>query len=427
MIRSTLLLLGLLAQEPSPLTASKFLSRGAPTFVVGTAGDEACDRGTSAQVRFIRDLLFPTSPIVPDSSLELGTGIEAWPEVAVLYGGSHTNSAFAAIEDSLPFRVGAGRLEIADLVFEGPEYRLIAVVPEDLRPAAGPAHPAFLLYAGTGSPGVTEINAVPDYNFGFVVADRFGRSHSGRFERDAEGALVAVVEDVSRRLPWRSQRVELEGELGEIVVHRLELEPVDAQDAPENAACARGLSHAARALGLSDVRGVEVYVYPDRRSKQQLQGSRADGNAECNSTTLHVLPFEASEGGLMEALIRHEGAHVLAAQALGTASAALWGEGLAVWAAGGYGGQDLASFSALRLPAGVGLRELLGPGFSKLREPLGYPIAGRMVGALIEEHGLESFLAAFYSVAPSDLEASCRRLGTTLAEIEAPFLHDAKR
>ena len=427
MLLSTLFVLSGTLQGASDLTVSKLLSQGSPTFVLGTAGSEVCDRGVEAQVRFIRDLLFPASALVDDTSLDPSRGPAAWPAVPLLYGGAHVNSALAAVEPSLPFRIGDGRLEIADLVFEGPEYRLIAVVPEDLAPATGPGHPAFLLYAGTGSPGVTEINAVPDYNFGFVVADRFGRSHSGRFDRTETGELVAVVQDVSRRLPWRSQAVALEGELGELVIHRLQLEAVDAKDAPENAACARGIAHAARTLGLKKVEGIEVYIYPDRRSKQQLQGSRADGNAECNSRTLHVLPFEASEGGAMEIVARHEGTHVLAAQALGTPSCTLWGEGLAVWVAGGYGGAELASFTKLRLPKDVGLRELIGPGFTKLPESLGYPLAGQLVATLVEEHGLEVFLEGFYSVSPKDIEASCERLDTSLGELEAPYLYTTPR
>jgi hypothetical protein len=124
----------------------------------------------------------------------------------------------------------------------------------------------------------------------------------------------------------------------------------------------------------------------------------------------------------MESLIRHESTHVLAARTLGSASCTLWGEGLAVWVAGGYGGKRLEQYAELKLPRGVGLRELLGPGFTKLPEQVSYPIAGRLVAALIEAHGLESFQSEFYRVAPSEIDTACERVGTSVAELEAPLL-----
>ncbi len=399
---------------------ASFLGSGVPTFVLGTTGADAADRGVAAQVRFLRGLLFPTAPIVLDTSFDASKGAAEWPATPVLYGGAHLNATLAALGGELPFKVTAGRLEIAGRVYEGDEYRLIAVVPSAAPSEAGPGHPNFLLYAGAGTPGVTEINAVRDYGFGFVVADRFGRLDMGRFVRNEDGVRAEVTES-ARRLVWRDQPLEVGDDLGTIIVHRLQLEAVDANDAPENEACLRGLRASARKLGVASVDGLELYIYPDRRSKKLLCWSEGDGNADISSSTLHVLPFDAGEGGPMERLIQHEATHILASRAFGTPGSALWGEGLAVWAAGGYGGQPLTSFDGVRLPRQASLEAMLGARFSQVPEGTSYPLAGRIVQDLIEVHGLATFLERFYPSTPSELEATCDALGTSAAAIEAKY------
>ena len=411
--------LALSPQDGDARDANAFLTRGAPTFVVGTGGGDVAARGVRAQVDFIQGLLFPASEVVADSSFEAAKGPSAWPDHPVLYGGEHVNQALAVVGPELPFRVQEDRLEIAGRVYEGSEYRLIAVVPAGAPGERGPGHPNFLLYAGTGTPGVTEINAVPDYGFGFTVADRFGRLACGQFE-EQEGRWRAVVTDRMRRLPWRDRTLELEGELGEVVLHRLELEPADGKDAAENAACLRGIALAARRLGVDSVGQIEVYIYPDRRSKQQLAGNGGDAHAEANSGTLHVLPFEASEGGAMERVLAHEATHVLGTRAHGVPGSGFWGEGLAVWASQFYGGLELGALKP-KLPGGMRLVDFVGLPFHKAPESTGYPIAGQVVESLIEAHGLETFLREVYPLSPAESAAACERLGTSLDSLEARY------
>ncbi len=149
----------LAAQAPSS-TPNDFFKRGTPTFIVGTAGGEQADRAIRAQAGMVRDLLFPGANLIEDSAVDVGKGPPAWPANPVLYGGPHVNHVLAKLVASLPFRMERGKMALGDQVFAGDEYRLITLVPSRAADKEGPGHPEFLLYAGTGTPGVAEINGV---------------------------------------------------------------------------------------------------------------------------------------------------------------------------------------------------------------------------------------------------------------------------
>jgi hypothetical protein len=163
-------------------TPNRFLRGATPTFVVGTRGDALADRIVAGQVELVRGMLFPEARVVADTAI----AAEGWPARPVLYGGPHVNAALAALE--LPFLLGPGRLEIAGRVFEGDGFALIAVVP------AGARHPELLVFAGTGTPGVAEINSGIGGDEPVVVADAFGWLAGGDLRQLSAPA---------RRIAWR--------------------------------------------------------------------------------------------------------------------------------------------------------------------------------------------------------------------------------
>ena len=401
-----LLILGgaALAQD-APLTPNSFLARGTPTFVVGTGGDDDSDRRVRAQVDLIRGMIFPDAPVVDDTSIDVEKGPKAWPKNPVLYGGPHVNRVLLAIEKDLPFRMGAGNLALGEKEFAGAEYRLIAVIPATKR------HPDFLLYAGTGTPGVAEINGVPHGRHPLLVVDRFGPLVAGAWVRGEGGATVARL-GPSRRLPWRS--VEASG----VTVSRLEM--IEATDAEKsvNEICSRAVRRAAERLGVTDPVKIEVHVYPDRGSKRTLTGKPGDGHADVISKTLHVLPFEP---GPLKSLITHEATHVISYYAWGPAGTPLLGEGLAVWAAGSYGGKRIEDWHRYLPFERPTLTRLLGPEFRKLPERVTYPLAGILLGALVKEVGIAGVRDHLYAATPDTWAGAVKKAGTTPDELERAF------
>lgn len=391
-------------------TASEFLSGRRPSFVVGTLGDSRADRGIAAQVELVRGLLFPESAFVRDVDFDPSAGPTAWPRTPVLYGGSHLNAALASLGDCLPLKVDAGEITIAGERYSGDEFRLIALVPPISAREGCAGSPQFLLYAGAGTPGVTEINATPDGNFGFVVVDRFGLRDAGVWERDEDGAPIARITKRALRKPWRESRVEAgEGKEAVLVCMRLEVTLQADGERAEDLALSRGVRQAEAALGLEHTAPLTVYLYPDARTKASITRA-GDGHADQASRTLHMLAVDAAVGGPLERLCAHEAVHILATEAFGAAGSPLWGEGLAVWASGGYGGRSLQDWR-LDPPRVEGdIVELLGANFTRLPEHHSYPIAGLLVDDMIRRHGLEAFLEHLYPAGPLELDAALEPL-----------------
>lgn len=393
------------AQSPAE-TPNSFFARGTPTFVVGTAGDERCDRAIRGQVDLMRELGFKSAPIVEDVKVA-----DIWPANPILYGGAHVNALVRSLASDLPFVVDTGRIEIGGQTFEGDEYRLIAFVPATAK------HPDFLLYAGAASPGVEEINAVRHGDDGFVVCDRFGVLVRGGWTRDEVGAWRASLGAHERRLEWRAsspdeRRVRV---LRPAIVKRSETEVA------EDAAIMRGLARTERQLGLELGAPLEVHVYPDRGSIRSLTGQAADGHADPISRTLHVIAFDAAEGGPLEHLVSHEATHVLVPAKIGPAGSPLLGEGLAVWVSGKYGGKSLDEWQrALARPIDS-VEELLGPGFRALPEATSYPLAGLFVATLVDAVGRENVLRELYGAGASHWSAACARAGTSAAHVSEAF------
>ncbi len=410
-----LLVLSAFAASPvraDPRTPNDLLSAGGPTFVAGTAGDDRADREVRAQIAMLRGMLFPDAPVLADSDIDPAKGPDAWPARPVLYGGPHVNRLVAAIADRLPFRLGAGRLEIAGRTLSGDEYRILALVPG--RPPDGdrPAFPPFLLYAGCGTPGVAEINAIPHGGDGFLVADRFGELLAGTFEV-LGGALAPRVTRERPRIEWQ-EIFDTREDAGVRVLWPAVL--ADRKTAWA-AGVALGVKQAREALGEGAASAVSVYLYPDRRSKQSLTQNPGDGHADLLSGSVHALLPEAPG---FRALVAHEAAHVLAYRALGLPGMPALGEGLAVCAAGGYGGVALDDWRRVFLWAPP-LADLLSGKFRSLPENDSYPAAGLFVRALRVRAGEEVFRTRLYPATPGEFAAAAREAGLPEKDLEALY------
>jgi hypothetical protein len=422
---SALLPGSLVAQPPSP-TANDFFKRGRPTFVVGTAGDELADRAIKAQVAMIRDLLFPTAQIIDDSAVDVAKGPAAWPANPILFGGPHVNQVLATLGASCPFHMERGKLTLGDQVFEGDEYRLIALVPARSADKEGPGYPEFLLYAGNGSPGVAEINAVRHGGESILVADAFGRLLAGSWQKRSSGITAAVFTGPrARRIAWRTVNRELKTSAmaKPLMVHvRFPRQLPAAKD--EEAviqACLRGLAQAAKKLGGASSADLFIYVYPDLGSIASLTGKRGDGHAVVEARVLHVVRHDTAVGGGLEKLLVHEGTHALAYDTWGAAGTPMLGEGLAVWASGAYGGAPLVDWKR-RLHSPVpAVADLLGRSFRQMPENQSYPLAGILVGVAVEKLGVAKVRQHLYGATASTWKAACQEAGTTSQELEAAF------
>lgn len=401
------------ARGEEPRTIGELLRRGTPTFVLGTGGGVRSERAVRAQVDFVRDLLFPNAHLLADTALDVTAGPEVWPEVAVLYGGEHLNAALRALGPGLPLRVQRGRVEVAGERFEGEEFRVVALLPAEGPRAGAPAHPAFALYAGAGDPGIEEINALADRGMGFVVGDRFGALAWGRFVQEKGGLWRGEVVGRAERPRWRVVEVKRPRVARELRVRFLADSEGSQDEHAVASACARGVARALARLGLppSEVSLPEVHVYPSREAKRSLTGNGGDGHSDSISATLHLLAVDPAEGGVLEGLVAHEATHVIVARAVGTPGTAALGEGLAVWVAGEYGGRSLQSWASRRFRRAPQLADFLGLGFRRTPERESYPLAGLLVGRLVDEIGIERLLAELYPATRERMPDACERAG----------------
>jgi hypothetical protein len=403
-------------------TVNQFILRGPPTFVLGTTGDVRADNAIAAQVSLVR-ALFASSLVVNDDSIDVSKGPTAWPVNPVLYGGPQVSSVMKALAPILPLQLEPGKLVIGEQIFTGDDYRLITVIPARAPDRQGPGYPEFLLYAGTGTPGIAEINAVTHGPDPIVIADLFGTLLKGHWRQDETGKLTAeFVAPRARRIEWRVVERPLPG-IDDSTSSTVKLQfPGMLPPAPDEAAvidaCMRGLTRAVNKLQLKTPANISVYVYPDRRSKKSLTGDEGDGHAVISARALHVLLVDTSVGGGMESLVAHEGTHLLAYEAWGPSGSSLFGEGLAVWVSGQYGGVPLADW-APQIKVSMSLLELLGPGFrKKLSEKESYPIGGLFVGAVIKQVGIERVRDYLFDATADTWEAACQRAGTSPTQLE---------
>jgi hypothetical protein len=398
-----------------PSTPNAFYAAGTPTFVLGTAGDDPDDRAIAAQVELVRGL-FEGATAIADTSFDPAAGPDAWPDRPVLYGRPDQNAALATVAEGLPFRLEADGLTIAGVRFGGPGIRLIAAVPAHDPRGARPGHPAFLLYAGTGPSGIAEINGVFHGNEPILVADVFGRLATGRWVRDAAGEWSASLDrSRTRRIAWRA----VERPAGPTTVtfrFPAMLDPNPGEEATITA-CLAGIATVLDRLAIADPVPLDVYVHPDRRSKESLTGDAGDGHAVPSSRALHVI---AAPPEALEPLVAHEATHVLGYEAWGPVATSLIGEGLAVWASGAYGGVPLSEWAG-RIRSIPDPVAWMGPAFRRLPEAETYPAAGLLVQGIVFAVGIDAFRDHLLGATAETWVEACGRAGTTPEALRAAW------
>ena len=392
------------------LTPDDLLARGTPTIVVGTLGDDAADRAIAAQARMVREL-FPGATIVPDTSIDVAAGPSGWPPNPILYGGAHMNAVVAALGDALPLQVDAERIVVGGETHAGVGARVIAVVP------AGTSHPPFLLYAGTGTPGVVEINGIRHGGDPLLIADVHGPLQTGTWVRGADGKVTAKLAARARRIAWRIVERPVAG-----VTMRVAF-PEQIAAAPDEAAVVdaivRGITLAVERLEVAAPPAITIYVYPDRRSKETLTGDPGDGHAVASGAALHVIRFDPAPGGGLELLVAHEGTHAITGLMWGPAGSSLLGEGIAVWASGQYGGTSLADWQR-KLDDRPSVASLLPvKAFRARPEAETYPFGGLLVTVAIEIVGLDAVRDHLFGATTETWADACKAAGTTAEALDA--------
>ena len=398
--------------ETTPLmvqSPNDYFAEGAPTFVVGTVGSDACTRANRGQARFLVGTFFPNAKVVDDVQVDPG----AWPEHAVLYGAPHCHGLLEDV--ALPFSMSAHSLLLGGRTFDGPAVQLVTVVPA--REGEG-GHPAFLLYAGTGDDGTAEINALGATDRVIAVGDAHGLRTTGTWARDEEGRVVAELGKDARRVEWRTRETEVEAPAGKVTVVAnfvAFLDPTANED-EVIAAVERGVGTLVSRGGLQGPARFDVFVYPDVRSKQSLTGKAGDGHAAPAAHALHIVADDARLPSL-ESLVAHEATHVLLRAQWGAPGTALWGEGIAVWIAGQYAGIKIAD-----LPAKTTMRpvaDLLGKGFFEVPEADRYAYGALLADVAIEAVGLEKAISHLYAATPGTWHSACEAAGTTADALES--------
>ncbi|MBL9028159.1 MAG: hypothetical protein JNL21_38560 [Myxococcales bacterium] len=407
-----------------PRTPNELLARGAPTFVVGTSGDDLTDKKLRAQAELVRSMLFPAAPLIEDTKIDVAAGPAGWPKNPVVYGGPHVNAALAAISRQLPFEMKAGLLKLGRDTMSSDTFVLITVVPGRAADADGPGYPTFLLYAGTGTPGVAEINGLKHGSDGFLVGDAFGAFMRGDWAPDGPTGKVRPLlrvsqerEDLEHNDPVTLELRTKPGKpAGKVRVWSIRAQP-NADDAPHRSAVLRGLESAAKKLGVEDLPDIDVFLYPSGELKAKLTGFAGDGHAVPYARALHMVKAPPGPDGPLEHLAAHEGTHILTHGAWGPPGTPLLGEGVAVWVSGHYGGKPLASFANKEKAPPI--RALLGPDFRRLPEGETYPRAGLFVGAAVREIGLPKVREHLFGATAATWDAACAAAGTTPEKLEA--------
>lgn len=418
--------------EPVSLSVADALTQKGPsTFIVGTSGDERSDQSIAAQAALFRSMALTDATIVNDSSIDVAAGPSAWPKNPVVYGGAHVNSVIAELTPTLPIQVGDGRLAIgADTgdgryvvgaeTLTGDDLALMAVIPARAADSSGPGYPEFVWYAGTGTPGIGEINAASRGLEQVLVVDRFAPLRVGRWIGRGAEPDALTMRAIPRGQTWQTEVRTLTGygggKAGKISLHTPAKTPLGPDRSAILDAAMRGLSRTVRRLHIEEPADVHAYLYASEADKQAATGKGGDGHAVVYARTLHMVA--GSDAGF-ESLAGHEGAHVLLYEAWGQPGSALLAEGVAVWAAGSYGGAPLAELLRTASAGHPPVTELLGGGFRRMPEAEAYALAATLVDVLIEAVGIEGVAEHLWSADGETWAAKLATAGTSAEAIEA--------
>ncbi|NUO53032.1 MAG: hypothetical protein HOV80_29650 [Polyangiaceae bacterium] len=415
------------ARPKGPTTPNEFYAAGTPTFVVGTAGDERSDRAIRTHVEWIRATFFPDAQIVDERSIDTTKGPAGWPKNPVLYGGPHVNWVLRSIGSQLPFSMKAGELELGlDEMDDEGDLAMVTVVPARGPTMLGPGYPSFLLYAGTGTPGIEEINAIGGGTAALFVADAFGQFIVGDWVLDSLGIAkprfkIAHEREALEHDGPKPVTATLEGAApspkgkGSTVTMMSFGGNLEAEQAPQREAIMRGLATAVKKLGVLEPTPITVFLYPNSEKKKKMTRNAGDGHAVPFARTLHVVSVEPKA---LERLVAHEGTHILAAKAWGPAGSGLWGEGLAVWVAGGYQGVPLEEWKT-KITKKSSVETLLGKAFFSMPEEEKYPQAGLFAAAAIKAVGIEKVRDHLYGANSLSWADACKQAGTTPEKLQS--------
>lgn len=252
------------------------------------------------------------------------------------------------------------------------------------------------------------------------MGDAFGVLTTGRWVVGNDGTTAAELQPDARRVEWRSVAVTLapaEGGAPVAIDFRFPASlPAADDEAQVVAAGLRGLRRAVDHLQLPAFAPLTFHVDPDEGSKRSLTGRGGDGHAVPAARALHVVRADPAEGGLLEGLVAHEGTHVLVRESWGQAGSPLFGEGVAVWAAGGYAGTELSQLAAAveRRP----IEALLGKGFFATPESHSYPFAALLVEVAVATVGLGHVREHLYGATARTWPAACEAAGTTASALQ---------
>jgi hypothetical protein len=369
-----------------------------------------------AQAEVLRSAL-PGATVIDDASIDVAGGVAAWPKNPILFGGAHVNRVVAALAPVLPLSADETRIEIGGARIDAPGSRIVAIVPARAADPAHPGHPTLLLYAGLGTPGITEINGGMRHGGEpILIGDSFGRLRTGVWSAAPDGGLRAALGEPARRDTWRRSSRDVAGVAMTIAFPSgLEATPDDERVVD---AVGRGLASSAKRLALTAPPPLTVYVYPNREAKKALTGDGGDGHAMVIGRTLHVRRADAAPGGGLERLVAHEGTHVFAAEAWGGTGSALMGEGLAVWVSGAYQGKPLSEWAKTLTPRPPIASLLPLRAFRARPEAETYPLGGLLVTAAVARVGLENVRDHLYSAGAEDWAAACVRAGTSAEQLD---------
>lgn len=391
--------LSVVSSEAAPRVPNDLYRSEPLTFVTGTMGDNTSDRIVASQVSFIRSTYFPRSAVIADTSLAGAYSVD-WPDNPVVYGGGHVNRLVSAVDSCLPLRVKSNLIRIGDLQLDGPEFQLIALVSER---DGDCGHPAFLLLAGSGEPGIAEINNIRHGVNQVEIADRFGGWIWGHWE--GAGEEIRFVADGQRpRIEWSEETLR-GGEPGTsgngaMVCYPAIIPPWNDVERVHGA-ITKGLAKAGEQLGVHAA-AVRVYVYPDPKSMESLTGKKADAWVSVPAQSIHITIREQFDLDRVADTITHEAAHLYAFLSAGHPVSPLMGEGLAVWVSGQYGGMSLDEHATQLDFDKEQLIRMLSVDFRNYPESATYPLAGLMVGQLVDEFGLEAVLRDYYGTFPTE-------------------------
>ena len=226
------------------------------------------------------------------------------------------------------------------------------------------------------------------------------------------GASGAVLGPHARRVDWRTVSRDVAGT--RVDVHFVSMLPPAADENASVDAVVAGVTTSLTALGLSAQPPLEIYLYPDRRSKLSLMGNEGDGTADVETRTFHAVAVPAAA---LTHLIAHEATHLLAYRTWGPAGNPLLGEGLAVWASGQYGGLTIDQWKPT-LAQHPTIVDALARGRA-IPEPTLYPLGALLVRVIVADVGAPALRDHLLAATAATWADACRAAGTTPDALEA--------